>query len=230
MDTLILAAASFAASHLILSMHPVRPALVARLGTWPFRGVYSAISLITFIWLIQAYGDAPFQPVYDFGDVGRHIAYLIMLPATFFVVAGYTVAKSNPMAISAEGRTTLIQRQSGIVTITRHPIMVGVTLWAIAHAVVNGDLASLILTGCIALIAIAGAHNIDLKRQQRYGSDFGPVALTTSHFPFLAAIQGRTQVDWAGIGLWRIALSIAVYAVLVICHQWLGGVALVTVF
>lgn len=35
----------------------------------------------------------------------------------------------------------------GIVRITRHPFLWGVALWALVHFIVNGDLASVILSG-----------------------------------------------------------------------------------
>ena len=57
------------------------------------------------------------------------------------------------------------------------------------------------------------------------GSDWGPVALTTSAIPFLAYIQGRTPIDWRGIGVARLAMGIALYALLLIAHEWAIGVS-----
>jgi len=60
---LILAAASFVAAHFVLS-HPLRGALVRRLGEQGFLGLYSLVSFATLGWTIMAFravgpGGAP---------------------------------------------------------------------------------------------------------------------------------------------------------------------------
>ncbi|MCR9257669.1 MAG: NnrU family protein [Alphaproteobacteria bacterium] len=227
MDTLILAVIAFVGSHIVLASNPIRPMLVEKIGLQPFRGIYSLISLVTLVWMIRAYGDADYVYLYDLGPGARHGAYLIMLLSVFFLVTGYTA--KNPMALMTEKSASMGEPKTGILTITRHPVMVGVALWAFAHALVNGDQATLILTLGIAVLAIVGAYSQDLKKQREAGSEWGPMALTTSGFPFLAAIQGRTKIDWAGIGVLRVLATVLVFAVIVICHQWLSGVPLVNV-
>ena len=86
-------------------------------------------------------------------------------------------------------------------------------------------MASLIFFGGFALLALAGMAHIDHRRQLVMGSDWGPVALTTSAIPFLAYIQGRTPIDWKGIGVARLAMGIALYALLLIAHEWAIGVS-----
>ena len=51
------------------------------------------------------------------------------------------------------------------------------------------------------------------------------MALTTSVVPFLACMQGRTKIDWEGIGLTRLAMGIALYALLLMAHEWAIGVS-----
>ena len=57
------------------------------------------------------------------------------------------------------------------------------------------------------------------------GSDWGPIALTTSAVTVLAHSQGRMGVDWKGIGLARLVMGIAFYAILVMGHQWAFGIS-----
>jgi uncharacterized membrane protein len=109
--------------------------------------------------------------------------------------------------------------------ITRHPFLVGAALWAAAHLLTNTDAASLILFGGVLALAGAGMLHIDHRRRITMGSDWGPVALTTSVVPFLAIATGRTRPDWRGIGLWRVAVALAVYLLLLVVHQPLFGVS-----
>ncbi len=48
--------------------------------------------------------------------------------------------------------------------------------------------------------------------------------MRTSAMPFVAAIQGRTAIDWKGIGLWRPALGIALYVIFLGGHRHIIGV------
>ena len=52
--SLALATLAFVGSHLLMS-HPLRPALVARLGERAFMGVYSLVSFIALGWMIFAW-------------------------------------------------------------------------------------------------------------------------------------------------------------------------------
>ena len=56
------------------------------------------------------------------------------------------------------------------------------------------------------------------------GSDWGPVAMTTSRLPFKAVLQGRCKLDLVGIGWARLLGGLALYALLIPAHGWVFGV------
>jgi uncharacterized membrane protein len=58
MNQLVLAITAFVGTHFLLS-HPLRAALVARLGEKGFSGLYSVIALATFYWVYVAFSGAP---------------------------------------------------------------------------------------------------------------------------------------------------------------------------
>jgi uncharacterized membrane protein len=76
-----------------------------------------------------------------------------MLPAVIFVVTSYI-----------RGR---------IYTALKHPMLVGVKLWAAAHLLANGDLGSIILFGSV--LAWAVYDRISLKRREDAGAPPIPV-------------------------------------------------------
>jgi uncharacterized membrane protein len=108
--------------------------------------------------------------------------------------------------------------------ITRHPFLWGVAIWALGHLLVNGDAASLILFGSLLALALFGTASIDAKRKRVLGPKWNPFAVITSNAPFLAILQGRQHLSLREIGWWRIALAVAIWALLAWAHPWFTGV------
>lgn len=226
LEDLLLAVFAFVGGHFLLSSYPLREGLVKRLGIQPFRGVYSLVAGASFIWMILAYGAAPFEEVWSPPAGMRHLAFTLMPIACVLVVAGLT--SRNPTAVGGEKLIDDIPRPvSGITTITRHPFQWGVVLWAVSHLLVNGDSASIILFGGLLVLSFFGMMHIDLRRTRMLGADWGPFALCTSLVPFHAAIQGRVRIDWAGIGWWRLIGGVALFVVLLLGHVWIAGIPLI---
>jgi len=225
LDTLFAAVATFVGGHFVLSSLPVRQPVIKMIGDNGFRMAYSALMLAALVWVIMAYGAAPLDVLWTAPGWLYHVLHILMLPASILVVAGNTTR--SPTAVGGEAVLANSPKPaSGILTITRHPFLVGVTLWAVGHAAVNGDLASVTLFAGMAILCIGGMIHIDLRRQAQ-GSDWGPVALVTSRIPFVAALQGRTKIDWRGIGMARLLGGVGLYGVLAIVHEWIAGVSLI---
>jgi len=224
LDALIAAAALFVAAHFLLSSAALRTPLNKVLGEQGFRALYSVIAAATFVWMLYAYGAAPYIALWDAPPVLRWVPLVIMPIALFLAVCGLTTR--NPTAVGGEKLVAdLVHDQSpGILRVTRHPFLWGTVLWAASHLVVNGDAASAILTGAVMVLALGGMWHIDKRREAALGSAWGPIAMTTSAIPFVALATKRTQMDWSGIGLWRVAVSLALYVALLYAHPWLFGV------
>jgi uncharacterized membrane protein len=146
--------------------------------------------------------------------------------AAVLLVAGVTTP--NPTMVGGEkvldGRPE--SAAVGILTITRHPFLWATTLWAVSHLLVRGDAANIILLAGILVLSLGGMAHIDKRREAALGSDWGPVAMTTSRLPFKAVLQGRCELDLAGIGWKRLFGGLALYALLLPAHGWLLGVPL----
>lgn len=220
---LLLAMATFVIGHFVLASLPVRQALIGMIGANGFRILFSIFALITMIWSVKAYIAAPYQELWAQTEALRHIPATIMPLACILAIAG--ISTRNITSVGGESMSPDDTPARGIVTVTRHPLMWGFALWALAHLAPNGDVASLIFFGGLAFLSLAGMAHIDHRRQSTMGSDWGPMALTTSAIPFVAYIQGRTTIDWKGIGLARLAMGIALYALLLMGHEWAIGVS-----
>ena len=209
-QSLILAVAVFVGGHFVLSSVAVRHAVIKALGVNGFRFLYSALALAGLAWAVVAYSAAPRYPLWADVPSLKLLPLVVMPFACILVVCGVTTQNVTMLAGERylEGPRALW----------------GIGLWAVAHLFANGDEASVILFGGMAVLAFGGMAHIDYRRRAALGAAWGPVALTTSVVPFAAALQGRTKIDWAGIGLPRVAAGIGLYVALILTHGWVIGV------
>jgi uncharacterized membrane protein len=112
------------ASHLFKR---VTPGLRAGLGENRGKGVVAVVSVIAVVLMVIGYRRADVVPVYTPLAGMGHLNNLLMLVALFLFALSQTKG-------SWRGRL-------------RHPMLLSIVVWAIAHLLVNGDVASLILFG-----------------------------------------------------------------------------------
>lgn len=122
-----------------------RNQVAGRIGEWPWKGLYGIVAIVGFVLIVVGYGMARQDPVVLYSPPFwlRHVAFLLLLPVFALVLAAYF-----PGRIQA----TL-----------KHPMLVAVKTWALAHLLVNGMLADVLLFG--GLLAWAVADRISLKRR-----------------------------------------------------------------
>src|SRR5271157_4126809 len=113
----------------------------------------------------------------------------------------------------------------GIVRVTRHPFLIGVGLWAVVHLIANGDLASFIFFGSLAVTALAGTVSIDAKRRRALGRAWQSFAAQTSIVPFAAIAAGRTRFKLDEIAAWQWAAAIITYVLFLGGHSHIFGVS-----
>jgi len=229
-NDLLAATLVFVLAHFLLSSAPIRAIIIQRLGEGGFRAAYSLLVAVSFIWMLLAYGAAPYYPLWIPPPWTVPLAFIVMLPATLLFVIG--LATPSPTAVGGEQRLQVEDTRPpavGILSVTRHPFLCGVAGYAIAHLLVNGDLATVILMFGLLVLSVGGMLHIDYRRSATLGPLWGPIAMTTSRTPFAAILQGRTGFDLAGIGLWRIVLALAVYAAFILLHGAITGIPLVAV-
>jgi len=216
MALLALATAAFLITHLV-SGTPLRPKLVAALGEWPYRGLYSAAAFITLGAMVWAYIGVPREPLWP----GLRLLPLVVMPVALVLIAcGYF---RNPTMVGADRLLKSDDPARGVIRITRHPIMWGVMLWAGAHVLARGDVKSAVFFGGLFLVALAGTLSMD--RRKRANPDFVRFAALTSHVPFVAIAQGRNRLVWREIGWLRPAIGLAAFALFLFAHGWLFGVS-----
>jgi uncharacterized membrane protein len=213
---------AFVGGHFLLSWPPLRGRIVRAIGEPAFTGAYSVLMVLALVWMVAAYRVAPPLLLWDLGRWVNLVPVIAMPFALMLAVTG--LASRNPTAVMGERLLEQGLPVRGIATITRHPFLSGAALWALAHLAANGDAASAMLFGGIAVLSIGGMYAIDHKRALRLGPVWRDFAAKTSRMPLAAAASGRVRVDWAGIGVVRPIAGLIAYIALYLLHDRLFGV------
>ncbi len=113
-----------------------RTAMIARLGAWPWKAIYSLISLAGFVLIVWGYGGT------------RGAAELWQGPAWLWPVSSLLMLTSFILLAAA-----YIPRNR-IRTIIGHPMTAGVKVWALAHLLTNTRPGDLVLFGALLVWAV----------------------------------------------------------------------------
>jgi len=177
MTLLILGLVLFIGMHLLPASVPARGALVERLGFNPYRGLFSLVSLAGLALIVYGKAQAPFVAVWQPPAGMRHLALAIM-PFSFMLLAASKM-------------------RSNVKRFTRHPMLWGVALWALAHLLANGDLASMLLFGgflAYSLFAMWSANRRGATlsdRRHPVGRDMMVAVVGIALYVLLLVLHGR---------------------------------------
>lgn len=140
---------------LFLGVHSVgivapgwRERMQARVGEKKWKGVYALIAAAGLVLLIYGYGEARENPVVVYTPPFwlRHVTALLLVPVFPLLFAAYL-----PGRIKAA---------------LKHPMLVGVMFWGLAHLLANGTLADVLLFGGFLAWAIADRVSFERRPPQ----------------------------------------------------------------
>ena len=225
MDFLIAGCLGFIVSHLGMSGSPLRSVLQERLGADGYLGAYSVVSFAALGLMIYGYGQISQADMIWYATPSLiKVTKVVILVALVLIVMGLMTA--NPTAVKAEA--ALEKEITGMLKITRHPVQWGLLLFAIAHLIVNGDVASLWLFGTLATLSFVGMFSMDARRRKEIDPRWQSFMAQTSMLPFAAVVAGRQKLSAADIAWMGLAAGLALYALIYFFHDWVsGGVSLI---
>ena len=147
---LVLGLILFLGPHVLVSLRPQRAAVVKQLGEWSYKGLFAALSIAGLYVIGKGFGmyhSAGPLVLWTAPAWTNYIADALMLPACIFFAAAYL-----------PGRIKLA---------LKHPVLVAVITWAVAHLAVSGDVGGIILFGSV--LAWAVYDRITLKHRSDPG-------------------------------------------------------------
>lgn len=154
--------------------------ITERLGEKPAKILFTVVIVIGLLMMIAGYRAAPLVALWTPPGWTVHLNNLLMLVA--IGVYGMSMSKGR-------ARSWL-----------RHPQLTGVVIWAFAHLLVNGDVASVILFGGIAAWAVANMVTINRRDGVWLRPEPGPAARDIR----------------------LVIITLVLYAVIGGIHAWLG--------
>jgi uncharacterized membrane protein len=191
MILLVLGLVAFLGVHTLPMMTEVRAGLRARLGENGYKGLFTLASIAGLALLVYGYGAARAEGpalLYTPPVWMTHLTLLLMVPVFVLLVASGAPA----------GR---------IKAATRHPMILAVKIWAFAHLLANGDVASVLLFA--GFLAWAVIDRISLKRRGLAGG----------------ASSGTLSIAGDAVS---VVVGLALYLAFVFhLHEWLVGVPVV---
>jgi len=177
----------FIGTHSIYIVAPgVRDAAIARIGYNPWRGLYTLASLAGLVLIIYGYGRARLDPVVLFVPPvwARDFAFTLMIVALPLLIASFFPVPTR------------------IGRFVKHPMLMAVTIWSVAHVLVTGTLAGVLLSAVFFAWALVARFSL-LARPMTAVSTAAPVP----------------RNDWIAV-----AIGIALWAAFLFAlHDWLIG-------
>ncbi|MFO7920237.1 MAG: NnrU family protein [Nioella sp.] len=173
---MILGIALWAGAHLFKRIAPDARAAMGDKG----KGIVALLIVASIVLMVIGYRGAPGIFVWFPPSWGVHVNNLLILIAIFMM---------SPAP-----------RKGRLLNTWRHPMLTGFGLWAVAHLLVNGDLASIVLFGGLFFWAL-----IEMIAINRAEPRWQPDAPGT----------------WAKDGMFAVA-SVILLAVIGYIHAWLG--------
>lgn len=130
------------ATHWIKRLAPdFRENLNQKYGAGKARGIITALIVISLVMMIIGYRGSSTNVLYSLPALFGPLCGLLMIIATVLLGMGKSKGRMRSWL--------------------RHPMLMGVLLWAVSHLLVNGDVASVILFGGMLIWSVASMQIIN---------------------------------------------------------------------
>lgn len=210
-----LAMSAFLCSHFVPRLWGLREKLIARFGRRGYFTAYGGLSLILLAWVVVAAGRAPYLEIWPQQPWMRWLPNLMVPLAFVLATCGIGVANANTLGGSRS--RSFEATNPGFAAVSRHPLLLALLFWALAHLVANGDLAHALLFGCFAAFPLVAMWAFDKKTARQSAENSADVIAHTSWLsltPFL-------HVSW-----WRQNLRPVVLRTMLGLFLWAGALHL----
>lgn len=169
----------FFGGHLLPLFPGLRRSLLARLGPWPYRGLFAVLAGAGLVLMVVGYGRMETTTLWFVPAWAWRVNPPLMMLASILLVAAYL--------------------PGNVRRLTRHPMLWAVVLWGVAHMLVTGHLAAVLLFGAFIAYATLAMKGINMRG---------------------AELQ-QTSRNWLWDGLNGV-VGLAVYFLILRIHAWLG--------
>ncbi len=212
----------FPLTHIVMSHPSIRDVLISKIGRWPFRGLYSIVAVLTLGGAIKLFSDnRQIGPL--LWELPHWLSLTIVLPLMFFAFQLVFLSLANP---SPAGMMPAKKEVRGVLRITRHPMNMGFTCFALAHLVAYGYLGNIFFFGSFFLLGFIGTfhqdHRVAAERSEKYKN----FRQHTSVLPFVAILRRKTSLELSELSFPMVILAVIAFTAMIFAHGRLFGISL----
>ena len=164
-----------------------RTQMISQLGEKKFKGVYTLISLLGFALIIVGYSQVRQNPIILWQPNAIAMYFALFLNLIAFILLAGSARSNNAIRLKL-----------------KHPMILGVKVWALAHLLANGTLVDAILFGSFLIWAV-----LDFRSARNRPVPFAQNPEVSNKATIITVISGLI--------LWVIFILGV--------HQWLIGVS-----
>ena len=161
MEMMILGLILFLGSHSVGIFAPLwRARAVGKIGLNTYKGIYSLVALAGIILIVKGHDNAVDTLAWGWAPplFTKHLTVLLMLFALIMLVSSFV--PNNHLKAKL-----------------KHPMILGVKIWAFSHLICNGEGANVILFGSFLIWAVLDFRS--LRQKDRLASQANPVSQPT---------------------------------------------------
>ncbi len=187
MEILILGLVLFLGIHIVPAIPPLRAACATRLGENRYKGLFSIVSAIGLVLIVVGYAYAPRGAQLFAPSIGaRHAAPLVVTLAFILLAAA--------------------NMRSHIRRTLKHPMLIGVGLWALVHLLANGHAKATLLFGAFlayaaldlgSAVARGAVKQFAPQRKYDFMAVGGGIALALLVMLFHRILFGVAALRWS---------------------------------
>ena len=155
-----------------------RGATIARIGPLPWKGLYSVISLLSFVVLVWGFRQARHESLVLWVSPNwmRHVTALLMMVSFVLLAAAYVPHNWFKARL-------------------HHPMVLGVKVWALGHLLANGALPDVVLFGAFLLWAVL-SFSAARRRDRAAGTVYPPGNATGTALTVALGLVGWSVFAW----------------------------------
>lgn len=122
----------------------VRSRIISAMGPMPYKGLFSLVIVASLVMIVMGWQSTPPTVLWNPPVALRHAVILLMLPALIMFVAARV--PGNPIKVKL-----------------KHPQLMGVGTWALAHLLANGEVRSILLFGTMLIWSFVNIKAINAR-------------------------------------------------------------------
>ena len=180
----------FAVHSISIVNEPWRDRMVASMGEWSWKGIYSIVAAIGFFLIVWGYGLVRQESavIYFPATWLMHLSMLLLIPVFPLLLATYLPGRIRAVA--------------------GHPMLIATILWAFAHLLVNGRLADVLLFGTF--LVWAGVDLFSMRQRVQRPVPSAPALRFNDH---IALVLGLALYSMFVVWLHNMLIGVPLVAI-----------------